>query len=122
MRGRLRKESSHRDPIHGSRPPVRLKEQPKACSCHICGNPRKYASSRKNALTLAERRSFIALAESWDFYDFLFEEDFDDESEYMDPRWDDDSDYDQTGVEMADDSDDLLDYDDLEEDFGDLYY
>lgn len=39
-------------------------ETPASCSCWMCGNPRKYADSAYNALTLQERRHWIAVLES----------------------------------------------------------
>jgi len=43
---------------------ARFKEQPKRCSCFMCGNPRRHAGTRLAQQTHQERRA--AMVDEWD--------------------------------------------------------
>ncbi len=48
---------------HDSRAMSRFKEQPKLCSCWMCGNPRRTLSG--GPLTIQERRALQEAVEFW---------------------------------------------------------
>jgi hypothetical protein len=50
---------------HDAKARARFKEQPKYCSCYMCGNPRRHFKTPASQLTIQERRA-AEFAKSFD--------------------------------------------------------